>query len=110
MALVAALVCGSVPPVLALTVTLLPLDEDLKERLATILLSRIRLFTGALVWLVDRVGPSGMAEPASMYLPHWAAIGLGVLAVALAYFVLFCGIYAGLWLLEAKPSGAAGNP
>jgi hypothetical protein len=91
-----AAVCTAIYPgfafLLFLAVRITPLPEGTKERLVTalaLLLWPVRFVAAGLTRLIDLIGPQGLAEPASMYLPGWAVWSLVALSIGLASSLLF---------------------
>lgn len=70
-------------------VKLLPISDGLKEGLVRATLLPLILIARALAFLVDALGPRGLSEPASMYLPGWAIYSLGVLSAVLFVALLY---------------------
>ena len=91
-----AIVCTALYPGCALlllfAVKTAPLPEAQKEGLVPalgFLLWPVRLVAAGLTWLIDVVGPQGLAEPASMYLPGWAVWSLVAVSIVLTVSVAF---------------------
>jgi hypothetical protein len=83
------------------------MSEELKKALVLFLFWPLRAILWALMGLVDVLGPQGLAEPASMYLPAWAAWGLFGLSVTLVLGLFYGVALAILWWIERRQARKA---
>jgi hypothetical protein len=91
-----AAVCTAIYPgfplLLLFAVGTVSLPEARKEGLVTalgFLLWPVRGVAAGLTRLIDFLGPQGLAEPASMYLPGWAVWSLVATSVILTSLLVF---------------------
>jgi hypothetical protein len=88
-----AMTCWALMYVAAFTSWRLPLQEGLKEDLILGILWPVQMMSALVMGAVDRLGPQGRAEPASMYLPTWAVGSLFALSNVLLIAALFAVTY-----------------
>jgi hypothetical protein len=93
---------------LAFIVGRLPVSEEWRQSLLSVILWPLLVIGRSLQALVDRLGPQGLSEPASMYLPPWGVWCLILTSGLLLVATLFAGALAVLtWQERRHPEMSA---
>ena len=92
----------ALPPMGALVVAHLPITENTRETLILQMLLPLVLVASVPLQVVDVLGPHGLAEPASMYLPRWAVGALSCISLLLSIVMFYAGVLALLRWAERR--------